>query len=253
MKEEILEYWNEQAKKYGDNQLATMPDLISAELEIIEMLKYLEEGKNILDIGCGNGFKDFEYCRKKKVNIKGVDYSQEMIKIAKETLNKATGLIGELSFDSGNILKLDEKKQYDIVITDRCLINLENTEQQIEGIDNIYDILKENGLFLMMECTKQGLKKINEAREKIGLEEIKERWHNYYLDEDTILNHVKTKFKSVEINNFNSTYFLISRTINALVVKEGQQIDYNSDINKFAAQLPHLGDYAPLKLFIMRK
>jgi len=253
VKEEILEYWNEQARKYRENPLATTPDLIASELEINEILKYITEGQNVLDIGCGNGYKDFEYCKERKINLKGIDYSQEMIDAAKDALASAEGLIGDLKFTCGNVLKLEEDTKYDVVITNRCLINLESDEQQMEAIDNIFKILKDDGLFLMMECTKQGLEKIDEVRGAFGLEEIKERWHNYYLNENKILPYLKAKFKSIEINNFNSTYFLISRTINALVAPNGQQADYNSDINKYAAKLPPIGEYAPLKLFVIKK
>ena len=159
----------------------------------------------------------------------------------------------KLEFDFGNVLELNEEEKYDVVITSRCLINLENHDQQVKAISNIKNCLSENGVFLMIECTKKGLSKINEVRKTFDLETINERWHNYYLEEEKILEYVKQNFKSVEISNFNSTYFLISRTINALLTPESQQIDYNSDLNKYAAQLPPMGDYAPLKLFIIRK
>lgn len=236
----IQEYWNEQAKQYKDNPLAVTGDVIAAELEIKEILKYLKDGQKILDIGCGNGYKDIEYCKQKDIELKGIDYSKDMISVAKayET--------SRLKFEQGNILELNEK-QYDIVITNRCLINLETAEDQIKAIDNIYNALDTNGTYLMLECTKEGLKKINEIRQTFGLDEIKERWHNNYLN-DEVLKYTGYKFKNVTVNNFNSTFFLISRTINALM---GNQ--YESEINKYAAQLPAIGDYAPLKLFILQK
>lgn len=237
-----LEFWNKQALKHKNSQLATTPDLFAAQLEIKEILKYLSNGDTVLDIGCGNGFKDIEYCKQRDIIIKGFDYSEEMIKNAKQYENE------NLSFEQGDILELNENILYDIVITNRCLINLATHEQQIHAIDNIYDVLKPGGKYLMMECTKQGLNKINEVRQNLELETIKERWHNKYLDEEKIIEYVKQKFGAIEINNFNSTYFLISRTINAL---EG--CDYNSNINKIASLLPVFGDYAPLKLFIITK
>jgi ubiquinone/menaquinone biosynthesis C-methylase UbiE len=210
-------------------------------METKEILKYLKSGQRILDIGCGNGYKDVELCKQRNVMIKGIDYSEEMIKIAKQYQ------FYKLKFEQGDILNLNETEKYDVVITDRCLINLESVPNQIKAIENIYDVLKPNGTYLMMECTKNGLVKINEIRLKLGLEAIKERWHNNYL-RDGVLEYIKNKFKQMEINNFNSTYFLISRTINALL---GNQ--YDSDINKYAAKLPSLGNYASLKLFILRK
>jgi ubiquinone/menaquinone biosynthesis C-methylase UbiE len=237
----IKEYWDEQALKHKNSQLATMPDLFSAQLEIKETLKYLSDGDKVLDIGCGNGFKDIEYCKQKNIILKGIDYSEEMINIAKEHETE------QLKFDVGDMLNLKESIKYDVIITDRCLINLETIEDQIKAIDNIYNALKQSGTYLMMECTKEGLKNINEIREQFNLPLIEERWHNNYLGKE-VLKYAFCKFDTCGISNFNSTYFLISRTINAMM---GCQ--YDSDINKYAAQLPPFGDYAPLKLFILRK
>ena len=252
-KEQILEYWNGQAVKYNDSPLATTPDIITFDMEINEILKELKDGQTILNIGCGNGVKDIEYCQKKHIHLKGIDFSQQMIDVAKTQLNKIANLQGSLEFEYGDVLNLNESKKYDVVITNRCLINLESDEQQIQAIDSIYEVLNDDGIFLMMECTMQGLNNINDIRKKFGLEEIKERWHNKYLNEEKILDYISKKFKDVEINNFNSTYFLLSRTLNALMTKNTDEINYTSEINQYAAKLPALGAYAPLKLFIIRK
>jgi len=236
----IQEYWDEQAKRYKDSPLATMPDLISYDLETKEILKHIKDNNRVLDIGCGNGYKDVEICKHKNVTIKGIDYSGDMIAIAK---NYESDM---LKFEQGDILNLKESG-YDIIITDRCIINLETIDDQITAIDNIYNALKSDGTYLMLECTKKGLKNINEVREQFGLSEIEERWHNNYLSRE-ITKYIYCKFGNCEEVNFNSTYFLISRTLNALM---GNQ--YDSDINKYAALLPPLGDYAPLKLFVLRK
>lgn len=252
-KEEILKYWNDQAIKYQESPLATTPDIISFEMEMNIILKELKDGQTVLNIGCGNGVKDLEYCQKKQIYLKGIDFSQQMIDIAQSQLETATNLIGTLQFDHGDVLNLKESRKYDVVITNRCLINLENEDQQLQAISNIYDVLSESGIFLMLECTLEGLQNINKVRKEFDLEEIKERWHNKYLNEEKVLEYIKSKFKSVEIDNFNSTYFLISRTLNALMTKPAEEINYTSDINQYAAKLPPLGEYAPLKLFKIGK
>jgi ubiquinone/menaquinone biosynthesis C-methylase UbiE len=249
----ILDYWNEQALKYKKSVQATSPDFFAFDLEKNVVLSFLRDGQKVLNVGCGNGIKDLEYCRQKKIKLKGTDYSDEMITVANNELKKSiAGLVGELVFEYGDILDLAERDEYDVVITDRCLINLGTEENQRTAIDNIHRSLKVGGKFLMMECTKQGLMRINEVRKGFNLEEIKERWHNNYLS-DSIIAFAKEKFAMMEIDNFDSTYFLISRTINALVTKKGEPIDYMSDINKFASKLPAVGDFAPLKLFILTK
>jgi len=237
----VKEYWDAQAQKHQDNPLATTGDVLAAELEIREILKYLQDGQKVLDIGCGNGYKDVEFCKQKNITLKGIDFSEEMIAIAKQHESD------RLKFEQGDILILTEPDKYDIVITDRCLINLGSADEQVRAIDSIYKLLKPSGVYLMLECTKWGLANINKVRERFNLSPIEERWHNNYLNRE-VLQYAFLKFKPCEINSFNSTYFLISRTINALL---GNQ--YDSEINQYAAQLPPLGDYAPLKLFVLKK
>ena len=137
-KEEILQYWNEQAIKHKESPLATSPDTISFEMEMNEILKELKDGQSVLNIGCGNGVKDIEYSLKKQIHLKGIDFSQQMIDVAKAESN-AIKLKGSLLFEYGDVLNLNEFTKYDVVITNRCLINLENDEQQIRSIDNIYN------------------------------------------------------------------------------------------------------------------
>jgi len=247
-KKEILDYWNDQAIKYQESPLATTPDIISFEMEMNIILKELKDGQTVLNIGCGNGVKDIEYCRKKQIFLKGIDFSQSMIDIAQSQMGTVADLIGTLRFEHGDVLNLKEPIKYDVVITNRCLINLENEDQQLQAISNIYDALSENGVFLMLECTLKGLENINSVRKGFELEQIEERWHNKYLNEEKVLEYIRSKFKRVEIDNFNSTYFLISRTLNALMTKPTEEINYTSEINRFAAKLPSIGEYAPLKL-----
>lgn len=253
-KEAVLNYWNEQAKKYKHSPLLSMRDLIAVELEIKEILKYLEDGKEVLNIGCGNGYKDFEYAKACAIKLKGIDFSEDMIRMANERKGSITGLKGEVEFERADVLNPKKTKKYDVAITNRCLINLENYEDQKNAIDNIFEILKDDGLFLMMECTQEALDNINNIRLKFGLEKLNlPPWHNVYMKEEDVLSYINKKFRNVEINNFNSTYYLLSRTINALGVPAGNEIDYDSDINKYAAKLPPLGDYSPCKLFVIRK
>lgn len=251
--DKVLEFWDEQAIVFQENSLATQPDTISFELEKEEMLKYLKDGQTVLNVGCGNGLNDIEYCKFNRIKLKSIDYSEEMINIANKILGqKKDDLKGDLNFEQGNILNMEYKNEFDVVMTDRCLINLDSESKQIFAINNIFNALNESGIYLMMECTKLGLVKINEVRKSFRLEEIKERWHNNYLSEE-VIEYAKKRFGMMEINNFCSTYFLISRTINAICRNHLEPINYISDINLAAAKLPPSGDFAPLKLFVLKK
>lgn len=250
--EKIRDFWDSQAEKYGQNPETSTPDILAKELEIKTLLPYCQDSDRILDVGCGNGQTIVELAEKVRATFIGFDFSYSMIKIAKQ--RNLHNLLGTIQFFTDDISNPQIKwSGFDKVITDRCLINLPSREMQVAAILRIHDMLKSDGLFLMIEDTLQGLQKLNSLRRQADLYEIKTRWHNLYIDEDYILNAIKNKFDLIEINNFTSTYYIGSRIFNAVQTPEGQEPDYLSKINRVAVKLPAIGDYGYLKLFVLRK
>jgi len=164
-------------------------------------------------------------------------------------------LKGNAKFFTGNILEAESINfdKFDVVMTDRCIINLNTFENQVEAVKNIHSVLKENGTYLMFENSLKSLENLNEARRAYNLPDINVRWHNIYIEEERFFNAIIDYFDVEETISFASTYYLISRTLNALLTDKKNQVDYMSDLNKLSAKLPALGDFSPLKLFILRK
>ncbi len=252
----IREFWDEQARKYGEDYLATVPDKIIRELEIENISKYLDSEKFILDIGCGNGFSTIIFAENFNSLFYGVDYSKEMIKWANKSLKKKNEDIKKrVSFTLGDVLELPfPQGKFDIVISERCLINLVSIESQLKAIENIWKVLKKNGKYIMCEDTQEGLKKINELRKKVDLYEITMRWHNLYLSEENIFNNITDKFSIEIVDNFGSLYYIASRIFNAKLAElENKEPDYLHPINIIAGKLPSTGDYSPVKIFVLKK
>jgi len=252
----IKNYWDEQAKSNVNDSLATSPDTIAFEMEIEQMKKMLPQHCKVMDIGCGNGIKGIELTKEINIDYFGVDYSDEMISQAKNMLKNSTlELKGKAQFQVGNILeqKTIDIGEFDVVMTDRCIINLNTIDNQIAAIKNIHSILKENGLYLMFENSIQALENLNNARKTFNLPDINVRWHNIYVDEQKLFGAISDYFEVEETISFASTYYLISRTLNALLLGKDGQVDYMSELNKLSRLLPPCGDYSPLKLFVLRK
>ena len=71
-----------------------------------------------------------------------------------------------------------------------------------------------------MESSNDGLKKINNIRNKLKLKKIIKPWHNLYLDDMKIK---KTNFKGLTLVNITelfSTYYFTSRVLNAAIKKK---------------------------------
>lgn len=256
---DVKQFWENQAITHGSSFLATMPDKFLKELEIENILKFLRSGMSVADIGCGNGYSTFHYAKTLDINIKGIDYSEAMIEQANRVRDDFPESVKKmLSFRVGDVRETGfESSNFDAVITDRCLINLTTRDEQAKALNEMYRILKPQGLYLMCEDTEQGLNNLNVVREHVGLEPIKVRWHNLYLDEQHILSASKGLFELVENVRFSSFYYLASRIINGKVAQEqGIEPKYGSDINRVSAlcsSLGSFGDFGPLKLFVFRK
>lgn len=254
IKNKIKDFWDKQAKKYQQQGRATSPDMIDRELEIESIAKYIKNNTKVLDFGCGNGYSTIKFAKKRKIEITGIDYSDEMIKQANIALNKLdNNLKKRINFQVGDILGMDYREKFDIVITCRCLINLINFNQQKRAIKNILGALKKGGLYIMCENTLNGLNKLNSMRKLVGLNEISMRWHNQYFNEKLLLNFLKQYFQILEIDNFESLYYIASRVFNAKLTPEGKEPDYLAEINKIAAKLPSVGDYGLTKIFLLKK
>lgn len=234
-----------------------MPDSILKGMEINSICLYLGDGAKVLDIGCGNGYSTIEFARRfPKMHLLGIDYSEKMIEIANEMLKAESKEVQKrIRFEVRDILNLRlPKESFDIVTTDRCLINLPTKEAQQQALQNIYTLLKAGSVYVMCEDTQQGLARINELRKITGLSEIATRWHNLYIDENWFFSVSRRYFSLVETNNFSSLYYIASRVFNAkLAASEGKQPDYHHPINQIAARLPSIGDYGPLKIFVLKK
>ncbi|MCX7727289.1 MAG: GNAT family N-acetyltransferase, partial [Chitinispirillaceae bacterium] len=57
-------------------------DIRTRQLEMKAILSYLEDGKSILEVGCGNGFVAEEISRNLDVDIHAIDFSKDMALVA---------------------------------------------------------------------------------------------------------------------------------------------------------------------------
>lgn len=253
---DIKNFWDDQARKNKGSSLATSPDTIAYEMELAQLKQRIPAGSMVLDVGCGNGIKGIELAKELEIEYYGMDYSEEMIGQANCLSSSNTGsLKGKVHFYLGDILNKDSIKygRFDMVISDRCLINLKTIENQILAIQNIHSVLKQKGTYLMFENSQQSLKNLNEVRNTFSLPDIEVRWHNIYIDEHRLFPAITEYFSLSQTVSFASTYYLISRTLNALLTPQGEQINYMSEINRLSARLPALGDFSPLKLYVLEK
>lgn len=256
---EIKKFWDNQADSFGESQLATAPDVYYRDLEIDRIMSYLRDGKKVLDIGCGNGYSTFLFAKKfPKMKIVGMDYSEKMIKMAASALKKQKkALAKRISFCVGDVLKLSKDAsglgKFDLIVSERCLINLLNWDEQKKALLEMKKMLKPKGMIILCENTQEGLGRLNQLRKTCGLHAIEVRWHNFYMPEKKLLDFAKKHFKVLDVNNIGSLYYIISRVVYAkLSDLEKKEPDYMNPINMIASKLPSLGNYSPNFIFVLQ-
>jgi ubiquinone/menaquinone biosynthesis C-methylase UbiE len=167
-----------------------------------------------------------------------------MIHHANAALSRAKDLKGKVKFEVKDVLSLDlPKNSFDIIITERCLQNLPSWESQKKAILNIMNILKSGGIFLMLECSKTGLDRLQALRKLVGKEKIENAmpWHNRFFEDGKLLRFCREFCaKSVRIKHFCSTYMLVTRLI-------------SSRWGNVAVKLPNIGNFGYNKLYLIEK
>lgn len=257
--EQIREFWSQQAVQHGQSPSASWSDHHVIEMEIAQLLGYLEDGDEVLDVGCANGFSSAHFVMSKRVRVCGVDYVTEMIETAQARRDSlAEDARERLRFSVGDAMKLEfGDEQFDKVTVVRVIINLGKWANQVKAMRECCRVLKRGGLLLMSEATVQGWRRLNALRNEWRLPDIAMPAFNNYLDQDKVVEALQTQMELIEIANFASTYFVGTRVLKPLLIRGcGLDIEAaNPDMewNRWCSQLPAAGDYGTQKLFVFRK
>jgi ubiquinone/menaquinone biosynthesis C-methylase UbiE len=209
---QVKNHWDNWAEEFGTSLRATTKSMTIKQLEIFALMKHLVSGKRILDVGCGNGYNGIAFIENiPNITVVGVDYSKGMIDNAVLNAKKLSlELQQKLSFEVADALELPYNDEFDIVTTDRCIINITDIEIQKKAIDNCAKALKQGGTFLMLENSQQSYKNQNHARESAGLPQRHPPSFNLFLDEEVILPHCNSiGLELLQIDDFGSLHDLM--------------------------------------------
>lgn len=252
-----LEFWEAQAQKYRNDVNAVNFDLNGEDLEMFQLHALLQNNQIICDVGCGNGRTIFSMIERGNTSeFHGIDITKGMIDIAKqrqeeEKINNA--FFYNLSATEKAVSEHFHSK-FDTVFSKRLLINLSGN-LKYSAIENIYNILKPNGTYIMIENFIEPLDAINALREDLSLETIKVHEFNEYLTKD-FLSSIERYFQIEKVVDFQSLYYFTSRIFNAAISDGAPQ--YNAKINQIAVEISKkyptlLGGFSPEVIYILKK
>ena len=123
---------------------------------IIDNMK-LSKNMRILDVGFGNGYLEKLIYKEVQCSIYGIDISEDMVKVASKN-NKKGIANGDIALLVGDCCELTfENNSFDIVTTMNTIYFWKDT---IQGLQEIYRVLKEKGVFYNAVLTKESLDKV---------------------------------------------------------------------------------------------
>jgi cyclopropane fatty-acyl-phospholipid synthase-like methyltransferase len=244
----VLDFWNARA---GLAARAGSNDLIAKQLEIAAIAGHVSDGMAVAEFGCGNGVTAIELASRFRIRLDCFDFAPAMIDEARKQAEQA-GVADRAIFRVADVRdQPDLKTKYDLIYTERMLINLSSWQEQSQTICYLVSLLRPGGRFLMCENSSTGLSRLNQLRLSCGLYAIEPPWHNKYL-EDTLVQglHVPGA-RLVAVEAFSATYYFLSRVVNAwLAAQEGREPTYDAPVNQLSLRLPPFGDCAQAKLWI---
>lgn len=129
-------YWNEYYKK---NIAPSEPSDFAKYI-----LKYLESGKKLIELGCGNG-RDAIFLSNNKIDVVAVDQCESSINNFKSSVSS-----DNIDFVADDFIetKLLEKESFDYVYS-RFTLHSISEEQENKLINRVYEALKKDGLLLI--------------------------------------------------------------------------------------------------------
>lgn len=216
----IKNHWESWANQFKEDLRATTKTPTIKKLEISALneavLQTGLQSGTVMEVGCGNGFNCLALAQLfPDLQFTGIDFVEQMIYNAelllKENPSKSSG---NLKYFTGDVLDLEGnsslEKEYDVIFTDRCLINLSTDDLQIQGIVQIMKKLKKGGFFIMLENMRHLRQKQNDLRKNVGLTERSIPEYNHFMDENLVLDCLKEhSCELLSINDFGSLHDLV--------------------------------------------
>ena len=253
----MKEFWEEQARKYGEGLTAVNFDPVEDKFAAALLEEHVPNGVAVADVGCGNGRTLIDLAQgRASGTFVGYDFAENMVGVA-ERRRQSLGLtnLHFECFDAASAtLPAGAKGAFDVVIGKRVLINIKE-EGKRQALKNIYDMLRDGGTYFMIECFIEPLERINDIRESLELKRISVRSFNEYLT-GAFMKEVDRYFTVEKVVDSGSLYYFISRVFNAYL-SDGEP-DYFAPINQLASKLVLSGvrpmqGYAPEVTRVLQK
>jgi ubiquinone/menaquinone biosynthesis C-methylase UbiE len=255
----ILDHYRREAESFELDPSSTMRDQVVREREIDAIVRAVAlfagedgGGASLLEVGCGNGFLlELLRARFPTLNLTGSDYSPEMVALASRRAIDRCEVRREdvraLSFADG---------AFDLVVSERCLINLLGDGAQEDAIRELHRVLRLGGHVVLIEAFTGAHANLTRARQELGLEPIPVPHHNRWFDDEEFSRITEDLFVVLDHHdlpprNFLSAHYFVSRVLYPAVTQ--REVLHNTEFVRFFQFLPPIGEFAPVQLLLLER
>jgi 2-polyprenyl-3-methyl-5-hydroxy-6-metoxy-1,4-benzoquinol methylase len=269
--EDIRRHWSEWAATYGTDVRATTRTWTAKALELDALGRRLQSilsertGAQVLEVGCGNGINCIELAKQLPgARFDGVDYVPDMVRAAAEK-GRANGVHRRVRFFEGDVLTIEDvaglDTSYDVVFTDRCLINLNTVELQKQAISALASKVRPRGYFIMIENSMATYQEQNRCRTLLGLPSRSPAKFNLFFDESELRPHIASiGLDLVDVEDFASLHDLLLYVLVPSI--NGGKIEYDHPLVQAATKLSiqlsgdvsgRFGSFGQNRMFVCRR
>jgi SAM-dependent methyltransferase len=239
---EVKRHWERLAQEHGTALDATTKTQTIKRLEIAALARAFRaaglDAGTVLEVGCGNGRNCLELAAKfPQARFTGIDYVPQMVDNARAAAAEAKA--PGVTFEVGNALELERhpllEDAYDVVFTDRCLINLATIDEQLAGLRQLAAKVRLGGHLVVLENTVQAFERQNDLREAGGLPRRTPPEHNLFIDEGPFLELAGELLERVDVDEFAALHDLLLYVL--VPMMNGGTVNYGAPVVEAATTL----------------
>jgi SAM-dependent methyltransferase len=243
---DIEKHWKDWATQFGEDIRATEKSKTRKALEVDALVRAIKvagfqssQNFKVLEAGSGTGHNCIAVAETfPSAVIHGFDFIPEMVANA-ESLKKTLGL-NNITYSCQDLLKIDQsplaKERFDIVFTNRCLINLNSHELQQTAVNHLCKLVSENGIMILAENPQKKFDRQNYLRSMLNLPARVPPDFNLLINEDNFIKTVTDNgLELVYKDDFSSLHDILLYVLIPSI--NGGIIDYDHPILEASTKL----------------
>lgn len=255
----VQNHYTKIAKNYGLRSDSTMRDPFIRESEIdfiisciFEFVSQNQRFPKLIDCGCGNA-NTLAQLRElfPEMELSGFEFNPDLLALAQSRQ------IPNCEIKLGDIREEFGYNEYDMVLSERVVVNLHSRKQQLKALENINKALRLDGHYLMIESFESSLNELNAMIQENNQIPMKASEHNFYIKPGVWVNGLRLGFKEVSApvpENYLSTYFVLTRVFHPMLRTKDEKRINNRLIRFFIDGLDQAaGDFSPIKFYLLKK